>query len=332
MFREHSVGIAIPCFNEESNLPKVIHGLPAWIDSIVIVNDASNDATAAVASQLMTNDKRISLIDSTENKGVGASIASAMMLLRDNNIDVAVVMAGDNQMDPKYLPALISPIVHGNFDYTKTNRTLHKETVDQIPSIRYFGNSVLSFLTKFASGLWMIGDAQSGYTAASRQVLQSINWCQLYPRYGYPNQLLISLSIKRFRVADLATVPRYGVGERSKLKISIVLFTIPAILLKGFFRRLWQKHFVSDQHPLVIFYFTATGLLALTIQLVAKVISHLVRYGFFPPVASISLVVTSTTFVLVAGLAMWMDIDANREYSARINNGRLIDLEKISDE
>ncbi len=326
------MGIAIPCFNEESNLPKVIHGLPAWIDSIVIVNDASSDNTAAVASQLMTKDMRISMIDGTENKGVGASIASAMMLLRDTNIDIAVVMAGDNQMDPKYLPALISPIVRGDFDYTKTNRTLHKETVDQIPSIRYFGNSVLSLLTKFASGLWTVGDAQSGYTAASRQVLRSINWCKLYPRYGYPNQLLITLSIKRFRVADLATVPRYKVGETSKLKISIVLFTIPAILLKGFFKRIWHKHVVSDQHPLVIFYFIAVGLFAFTILLGAKALSHFLSNGFFPPVTSIALAVTSIGFSLVTGLAMWMDIDANREYSARINNGRLIDLEKISDE
>ena len=90
MFKSCSVAIAIPCFNEEKNLPKVIDGLPGWVDAIVIVDDASTDNTVNVAQSLASRDSRISVINHSKNMGVGAAITSAMMFLRDNNTDIAV--------------------------------------------------------------------------------------------------------------------------------------------------------------------------------------------------------------------------------------------------
>lgn len=84
MFRNHTVAIAIPCFNEESNLPNVVAGLPEWVDTVVIVDDASTDGTAAVAQRLISHDSRISVINHPKNLGVGAAIASAMMVLRES--------------------------------------------------------------------------------------------------------------------------------------------------------------------------------------------------------------------------------------------------------
>lgn len=330
MFRNHNVAIAIPCFNEESNLPNVVAGLPEWVDTVIIVDDASTDGTAAVAQRLISHDSRISVINHPKNLGVGAAIASAMMVLRESRTDVAVVMAGDNQMDPALLPALIEPIVEGTCDYTKTNRLLNIATVDQIPLIRYVGNSFLSFFTKLASGLWMIGDSQSGYCAANRRVLQAVNWGSLYPRYGYPNQLLVTLSILRFCVGDLATQPRYNVGEQSKLRIRRVLFTIPLILLKGFFRRIVQKHVLNDQHPLVVFYFLSIVSTVVSFVLLIRMVAHVISDGFFPPVTTVSFVVANLATLFTFGLGMWMDIDSNRSNSLQINRGMLVDVDVTS--
>ena len=329
MFKSCSVAIAIPCFNEEKNLPKVIDGLPGWVDAIVIVDDASTDNTVNVAQSLASRDSRISVINHSKNMGVGAAITSAMMFLRDNNTDIAVVMAGDNQMDPAVLPALITPIAEGSFDYTKTNRLLNTATVNHIPLRRYVGNSFLSFFTKVASGLWMIGDAQSGYCAANRRVLHAVDWASLYPRYGYPNQLLVTLSILRMCVGDLATLPRYNVGEQSKLRIRRVLFTIPVIIFKGFFRRILRKHVLNDQHPLVIFYFLSLTSTLVAFILFVRLVAHVFSAGFFPPVTTVSFLVANLTALIAFGIGMWMDIDANRSYSHQINRGVLVDIENI---
>ena len=73
-----------------------------------------------------------------ENQGVGGAIATGYKWSRDNNIDVSVVMAGDNQMDPEDLPAILEPIIDGNADYSKGNRLFSGQAYEKIPTIRYF--------------------------------------------------------------------------------------------------------------------------------------------------------------------------------------------------
>ena len=55
----------------------------------------------------------------------------------------AVVMAGDNQMDPKDLTEILNPVVNGHADYSKGNRLFSGEAYEKIPTIRYLGNSIL---------------------------------------------------------------------------------------------------------------------------------------------------------------------------------------------
>ena len=65
---------------------------------------------------------KVFLIDHKKNQGVGGAIASGYKWARDNSTDIAVVMAGDAQMDPKDLTAILDPVADGNADYSKGNR------------------------------------------------------------------------------------------------------------------------------------------------------------------------------------------------------------------
>ena len=118
-------------------------------------------------------DGRVVLINHEFNQGVGGAIATGYKWARDHGIDVAVVMAGDGQMAPEDLPNLLDPVVSGEVDYSKGNRLISGEAFKKIPRIRYFGNSVLSLLTKIASGYWHIADSQTGYTAINKKALQT---------------------------------------------------------------------------------------------------------------------------------------------------------------
>ena len=110
------------------------------------------------------------------------------------------VMAGDNQMDPAFLPALLDPIVDGKCDYTMGNRLDQPdlpEADEQMAVLRQLLSS--HFLTKIASGYWQMMDPQNGYTAISKRALERISLEDIYPRYGYCNDLLVKLNVIGFQ-------------------------------------------------------------------------------------------------------------------------------------
>ena len=113
---------------------------------------------------------------------------------------------------------------------------------------------MLSLLTKIASGYWHVADSQSGYTAIGLSTLQKLDLDRVYPRYGFPNDLLVHLNVRDARVRDVPSRPVYNVGEQSGIRYSRVVPTISWLLLKAFFWRLKEKYVIRDFHPLVFFY------------------------------------------------------------------------------
>ena len=97
---------------------------------------------------------RIILITLTKNCGVGAAIARGYKWCKDYGIDCTAVMAGDGQMDPAELESICKPVIEEGIDYVKGNRLIHRSALLVIPKMRFLGNSILSILTKLASGYW----------------------------------------------------------------------------------------------------------------------------------------------------------------------------------
>jgi 1-aminocyclopropane-1-carboxylate deaminase/D-cysteine desulfhydrase-like pyridoxal-dependent ACC family enzyme len=89
----------------------------------------------------------------------------------------------------------------------------------------------LSLLTKIVSGYWHLSDFQSGYVAISKKALETVDWQQMYKRYGQPNDQLILLNVYNFRVQDVPVDPVYHVGEVSGIKIKKVMFTLGWLLV-----------------------------------------------------------------------------------------------------
>ena len=163
-------------------------------------------------------------------------------------------MAGDNQMDPDDLEAIAGPVARGDVEYAKANRLFTGRAWDLIPRNRYLGNAVLSLLTKIASGYWHVADSQSGYTAVSLKTLELLDLDRIYPRYGFPNDMLVHLNVINARVRDVPSRPVYGVGETSGIRLSKVIPAISWLLTKAFFWRMREKYVIRDFHPLVFFY------------------------------------------------------------------------------
>src|SRR5262249_32721029 len=157
-------------------------------------------------------------------------------------------------MDPAELLDIVMPVVRGEVEYSKANRLFTGQAWELIPRHRYLGNAVLSLLTKIASGYWHVADSQSGYAAVSLTTLRQLDLDRLYPRYGFPNDMLVHLNIVNARVRDVPSRPVYGVGERSGIRLRKVVPRISWLLCKAFFWRLREKYVIRDFHPLVFFY------------------------------------------------------------------------------
>jgi len=313
MYKGKTVCAVVPAYNEETQISMVIDTMPEYIDAIVIIDDCSKDKTVAVVQQYKARQDRIVLIQHIENQGVGGAIASGYKWARDHQFEMAVVMAGDGQMDPRDLPALLEPIASGRADYTKGNRLISGEAYQKIPRVRYFGNAFLSLLTKIASGYWHVADSQSGYTVINRAALLRIDWDRMYKRYGQPNDLLVRLNVFNFRVWDVTIEPVYNIGEKSGIRIKKVIFTIGWLLFKMFLWRMKEKYIIRDFHPLVFFYTLGAFFSVSMVLLFSRVFYHWIVYAHIPAINALAAFFSFMSASMFVLFAMWFDMEANKQ-------------------
>ena len=234
MYSNKTLAVVIPAYNEELLIADTVRAVPEFVDKVYVVDDGSTDRTSEIIQSF--NHNRIHCIHHNENRGVGAAIISGYKQALRDNIDIAVVMAGDNQMDPAHMIKLITPIVEGTADYAKGDRLSQLGNQMGMSQWRRFGNWLLTWLTRMAMGNWHISDPQNGYTAISHDALKRINLDTIYPYYGYCNDVLVKLAVCRCQIIDVPMPARYG-HEKSKIKYSRYIPKVSGLLLKDF---LWK--------------------------------------------------------------------------------------------
>jgi len=311
MLEGKTVAVVVPARDEEALIASTLAGVPAFVDRIFVVDDASSDGTAVRA--LEAGDGRVEIVAHDRNAGVGGAIVSGYRRALAERIDVTAVMAADNQMEPQDLERLVRPVARGEVDYAKANRLITGEAWKLIPRTRYLGNAVLSLLTKVASGYWHVADSQSGYTAIARPTLEQLDLDRIYRGYGFPNDMLVHLNVWSARVRDFPSRPIYGVGERSGMRLASVIPRISWLLVKAFFWRLREKYVIRDFHPLVFFY--VLGFLMTLAGLALGLVETILRFGgneiTTPTVVLIALLLISgSQFTL---FAMWFDMESNKD-------------------
>jgi glycosyltransferase involved in cell wall biosynthesis len=312
MYKDKTVCVVTPAFNEERQIGKVIETMPSFIDRIVVVDDASQDDTQSVVEEIQRGNDKVVLLHHSRNKGHGGALASGYKWAIANDFDIAVRMDGDGQMNPDDLSGLLEPIVTGKANFAKGNRLFTGEAYKRIPKVRYFGNAFLSLLTKIASGYWRIADFQSGYTAIDKRALHTIDWDLMYKDYGQPNDLLVRLNVYNFRVVDVPVEPIYRVGEKSGMKISRVVFTLSWLLVKLFFWRMKEKYIIRDFHPLVFFYAFGGFFSIASVLLFARVFYKWATIGHIPSINALAAFFSFMSASMFTLFAMWFDMEANK--------------------
>jgi glycosyltransferase involved in cell wall biosynthesis len=207
-----SIAVIVPAYREERLIARMLGRVPAYVDAIYVVDDASPDGTLEAARAV--DDARVVTLRHPQNRGVGAAIVSGYRRALADGHDVLAVMAGDDQMHPDDLEPLVRAVLAGA-DYAKGNRFVHPEA-QRMPCGRRWGGALLSAVTRRTSGL-TVSDSQCGFTALRGDAASSLPLAELWPRYGYPNDLLLLLGARGLRVVEVPVRPVYA-DEQSGLR------------------------------------------------------------------------------------------------------------------
>ena len=332
MYKGKRIAVVVTAYDEASFVGRVIETVPAFVDRIYAVDDASPDESWDVIQRVADrinsaadgepnepalavadggDDRRVVPIRHDENRGYGAAVKTGYRRATEDGMDVVAVMNGDGQMDPAILDRIIDPVVTGEADYAKGNRLLSPEDREDMSTFRFVGNAMLTGLSKFASGYWSIGDPQNGYTAISRDAIERLDLAEITDQYGFLNHLLTHLNVAGCRVADVPMSAVYGDEESSIKYVPFVRF-VSLLLLQSFCWRLKTRYVTRSFNPAVVHY--AVGTVGL-IGGLAGVAGSVVRAtrgedGFAAGVASF---VAALLGLVSLGSAIRLDAEANQD-------------------
>ena len=286
-------------------------GLYDHADNLAIDREKEEDRFFIPVEITRADNSRVVLLSHTRNGGKGAGVATGFKFARDHNIACTAIMDGDGQMNPAELESICLPVVTGRADYVKGNRFKHRMASRAIPKVRFYGNAILSILTKVATGYWRVTDTQTGYAAISLEGLDNIEIHKLYGSYGVYNDLLQKLNIANFTISEVPITPVYNIGEKSKMKIMKVIPRLSRLLVRLFFERLFKKYLYTSFHPLFLLYLMSffTFLIAIPVA-----VRFLYVYFALGQIWSAHLLVLINLLLFSFQslvFAMWFDINDN---------------------
>lgn len=245
MSTEHkNIAAVIPCFKVRAHILPLIASIGPEVDRIYVIDDCCPEGSGKHV-QALCQDPRVKVIFHTDNKGVGGAVMSGYREAIAEKMEIVVKLDGDGQMDPSLVGRFIKPILSGMADYTKGNRFYNMEGLEQMPFIRLFGNSVLSFVNKLSSGYWTVMDPTNGYTAIHCKVLELLPLDKIEKRYFFESDLLFRLSLVRASVVDVPMTAVYG-SEVSNLSIGKTALSFPMKYLGRFMKRIFYSYFLRD--------------------------------------------------------------------------------------
>jgi glycosyltransferase involved in cell wall biosynthesis len=256
MYKQQKIAIVIPAYNEENLIFKAVDTIPAFVDYIIVVNDASSDSTTEVLHKLSEKHKRLKVLKNDINLGVGGSVVKGFRYaIGVTDANVVGVMAGDAQCDPNFIEPMLDTLLDEDFDYVKANRFFHREALKTMPAYRQIGNIIISLLTKFSTGYYSISDTQNGYGFFKASSMKKMNLDLIGERYDYENTMLIALSIIGARIKDHPVPAIYG-DEVSTIKFLPTVMRALRAVWVGFWKRIYYKYVLFSFHPVALFLFS----------------------------------------------------------------------------
>jgi len=241
---KRNIAVVIPCYKVKSSILSVLNSIGSDIDKIYVIDDSCPEGTGKYV-ETQNNDSRVSVLYHDYNKGVGGAVITGYKKSLEDLMSIIVKIDGDGQMNAELISNFIRPLINGTADYTKGNRFFDLNFLSDMPFIRIFGNSILSFVNKLTSGYWNIMDPTNGYTAVHSKILHHLPLDKIDNRYFFESDMLFRLGTIRAVVQDIPLVAVYG-EEKSNLNIFKITTQFPLKYIKIMFKRIFYSYFLRD--------------------------------------------------------------------------------------
>jgi glycosyltransferase involved in cell wall biosynthesis len=278
---------AIPAFNEEGMIAKIVVRASKHVDKVVVVDDGSTDDTGIIANQLGAY-----VVKHEGNLGYGAALRSCIGTARDLNADILVILDADGQHNPDVIPALVQPIANSEADIVIGSRFLGKKS--DMPPYRVAGLRLLNAATNAATKQ-KIRDTQSGFRAYSKKALWAL---ELYETtMGASSELTIKSTSAGLRVLEIPIKIAYnGLDTSSQNALSHGAAVLSSILVTA-----------AERHPIALFTLPGAALVAVAVGGLSWVLQRWLTLNLFalgPAIAFTSMLVVGM-FAAFVGIVLF---------------------------
>ena len=291
-FAEHTIGVVIPYYNAAKHIENVVRKIPAYIDTIIIVDDCGKEPIPDSLVQQAETGTRVVIIRNEKNSGVGGATKNGFKKAIELNLAYVIKVDADDQMDSKYIPDLLEPLIANTAEYAKGNRFKDFKALRQMPLTRKIGNLGLSFLTKAASGYWNNFDPTNGFFAIKVDILKKLDFKNIHRDYYFESSLIAELYFHEARIKDVPMPANYG-DEKSSMQVWKIPFIFIPKLTKTFWKRIFKSDFIYDFNIASIY--LLFGLPMFLFGLIYGIYNwiHYASLGEFTPTGTIMLITVS---------------------------------------
>jgi glycosyltransferase involved in cell wall biosynthesis len=198
--------VVMPAFNAAHTIARTLGAVPpGWVDHTLVVDDGSDDGTAAVARSL-----GVEVVEHAANRGYGGAQKTGYRRALDGGADIVVLLHSDYQYDPALLPDFVRPIAGGDVDGLTGSRIKSGDALKGgMPLWKYVPNRVLTFLGNLTFGT-AVSEFHNGYRAYSRRALEAVPFSSFSDRFDFDTQIILHLAARGFRLGEVPSPTRFA--------------------------------------------------------------------------------------------------------------------------
>ncbi|MGA1388217.1 MAG: glycosyltransferase family 2 protein, partial [Ilumatobacteraceae bacterium] len=183
------------------------------LHTILVCDDASSDDTYQVGMRVKQSrpDLPLEVIRRPVNLGYGGNQKAGYRWMIDHGLDVVVLLHGDGQYAPEFLPRMVAPIVDGRADVVFGSRMLERGAALRggMPKYKFVGNKILSFLQNRIAGV-SLSEWHSGYRAYSVASLARVGFELNADYYDFDTQIILQMIESHQRILEIPIPTFYG--------------------------------------------------------------------------------------------------------------------------
>jgi glycosyltransferase involved in cell wall biosynthesis len=207
MHQGKKVVVNKPAYNPALTLKKTYEEVVAHdcVDRVILVDDASTDATAEVAREF----EKLKYFAHPENRGYGGNQKTCYRLALDEGADIVVMVHPDYQYTPKLIPTLVGMVGSELYPCVLASRILGGGALKGgMPLWKYFANRGLTFVQNLLLGA-KLSEYHTGYRAFSREVLESIPLDDNSDDFVFDGQMLAQVLWWGFTIGEVSCPTKY---------------------------------------------------------------------------------------------------------------------------